>query len=61
MLQCPNMWHIVSAQFILAAITVAIIIIVIERDYCDFTLEKPNKVRRVIDLRLIDKRSYSCR
>ena len=43
----------VSTQVISAAIIITIIITVIERDYfCDFTLEKPNKVRIATDIKI---------
>lgn len=52
MLRLHRIWHIVSAPVISAAI-ITIIITVIERDYfCDFTLEKPNKVRIATDLKI---------
>lgn len=47
MLRLRNIWHIVSAQLTLAATTITIIIVVIERDYCcDFTLEKLSMFRK---------------
>lgn len=53
MLRLHRIWHIVSTQVISAAIIITIIITVIERDYfCDFTLEKPNKVRIATDIKI---------
>lgn len=56
MLRLHSIWHIVSTQLISTAITM--LIVVMRESFCDFTLEKPNKVRRATDLRSIDKRSY---